>query len=83
MEIKFRLSAERGQSGAGAQNKISRGLLTICCYCKKTRNSEGCWEQVEAYVTNTSQVELTHGICPECMAVVEDEIKAFMKDGLC
>lgn len=57
-----------------AQIKILRGLLPLCCYCKKVRNDTGCWEQIEAYVTNNSHTRFSHGICPECMAkLVEDQ----------
>jgi len=58
------------------QNKILRSLLPICSYCKKTRNSEGYWEQIEEYMINNLHAELTHGICPECMVKVEDEIRS-------
>jgi hypothetical protein len=44
-----------------------RGILPICASCKKIRDDEGFWHQVEAYIGNHSQAEFTHGICPECM----------------
>lgn len=43
-----------------------RGLLPICSACKKIRNEEGGWEQVELYVRSHSEAEFSHGICPEC-----------------
>lgn len=43
-----------------------RGLLPICAACKKIRNEEGGWEQVEIYVRSRSDAEFSHGICPEC-----------------
>ena len=58
------------------QNRTLRGLVPICSYCKKTRNSDGCWEQIETYVINSARAGFTHGICPECMVKVEDEIHA-------
>jgi GAF domain-containing protein len=46
--------------------KILRGILPICSYCKKIRNDDGYWETVEAYITEHSDVDFSHGICPEC-----------------
>lgn len=42
------------------------GILPICCNCKKIRNNEGYWETLEAYFQQRSEVNFTHGICPEC-----------------
>ena len=47
--------------------KILNGLLPICASCKKIRDDEGYWTQVEEYIEKNSQVTFTHGICPECM----------------
>ena len=43
------------------------GLLPICSSCKKIRNDEGYWEQIETYIRNRSEAEFSHGICPECL----------------
>ena len=43
------------------------GLLPICAHCKKVRNDEGYWQQVEVYISNHSTAQFTHGICPECL----------------
>ncbi len=48
--------------------KTLSGLLPICSNCKKIRNDEGYWEQVEAYIVKHSGAQFTHSICPECMA---------------
>ncbi len=42
------------------------GLLPICSYCKKIRNDKGYWEQVEQYIEEHSDVDFSHGICPDC-----------------
>jgi glucose-6-phosphate-specific signal transduction histidine kinase len=42
------------------------GLLSICAWCKKVRNEEGSWVEVENYVAEHSNATWTHGICPEC-----------------
>jgi hypothetical protein len=57
-----------------AQVKTLRGLVSVCCYCKKVCNGKGCWEQIEAYVANNSHARFSHGICPECVAKLYAEI---------
>ena len=42
------------------------GLLPICSSCKKIRNDNGYWEQIESYIRDHSQAEFSHGICPDC-----------------
>ena len=49
-----------------AQVKMLNGLLPICASCKKIRDDQGYWTQVEVYLMAHSQAEFTHGICPEC-----------------
>jgi DNA-binding response OmpR family regulator len=50
-----------------ASIKTLRGLIPICCHCKKVRDDRGFWQQVEAYVAEHSSAQFSHGICPECM----------------
>jgi hypothetical protein len=51
-----------------------QGLLPICSACKRIRSDEGdpgdqeSWVQLETYLTNRTQAEFSHGMCPECMA---------------
>ena len=42
-------------------------LLPICAWCKKIRNDEGYWQQIEAFFADHSKTRFTHGICPECV----------------
>lgn len=56
--------------------KTLRGLLPICAYCKKIRNDQGYWEQVETYIKSHSLADFTHGICPDCMKKLENELKS-------
>ncbi len=46
--------------------KILQGLLPICSMCKKIRDGEGYWSQIEAYIGNHSEAEFSHGFCAEC-----------------
>lgn len=43
-----------------------RGLIPICAYCRKIRQEQGLWEQMEAYISAHSHALFTHTICPEC-----------------
>jgi two-component system CheB/CheR fusion protein len=51
-----------------ALSKVKKlaGMLPICANCKKIRNDKGYWEQIEAYISDHSEAEFSHGICPEC-----------------
>jgi hypothetical protein len=46
--------------------KILRGFLPICSVCKKIRDDQGYWNQIESYIRDHSEAEFSHGICPEC-----------------
>ncbi len=46
--------------------KQLRGLLPMCAYCKKIRVDNSYWQQVESYVSEHSDAQFSHGICPEC-----------------
>jgi len=50
--------------------KKLRGILPICANCKKIRDDKGYWTQVEIYITNHSETEFSHGICPDCAAKI-------------
>lgn len=42
------------------------GLLPICMTCKKIRDDQGYWNQLEGYISNHSDVLFSHSYCPEC-----------------
>jgi PAS domain S-box-containing protein len=46
--------------------KALEGLLSICSYCKKIRDDNGHWSQVEDYIRKHSEAEFSHGLCPDC-----------------
>ncbi|NQU04489.1 MAG: hypothetical protein HQ568_00240 [Calditrichaeota bacterium] len=46
--------------------RILEGLIPICANCKRIRDDEGVYHQIEEYITNHSEVKFTHGICAEC-----------------
>ena len=51
---------------AHSRIKILNGLLPICSNCKKIRNDQGYWGQVESYIEVHSEAQFSHGICPDC-----------------
>jgi GAF domain-containing protein len=55
------------------QVKTLQGLLPICAWCKRIRDDEGYWDQVEAYFHKSTGAEFTHGICPQCLEKVHAE----------
>jgi PAS domain S-box-containing protein len=50
-----------------------RGIVPICSYCKKIRDDDGYWSQVERYVSDHTEAKFSHGICPACF---EKEMKS-------
>jgi PAS domain S-box-containing protein len=50
------------------------GILPICASCKRIRNEEGKWEQVETYVHEHSEARFSHGLCPECARKLYPEL---------
>ena len=62
---------ERKQNEIRLQQAVNeirtlQGILPICSYCKKIRNDEGSWEQLESYIMHHSEAEFSHGLCNEC-----------------
>jgi phosphoserine phosphatase RsbU/P len=43
-----------------------QGLLPICTYCKKVRDDQNYWQQVESFVADRSAIHFSHCICPDC-----------------
>jgi len=54
--------------------KTLKGIIPICCYCKKIRNDTGAWDQMEAYISAHSEAQFSHGACPECFKKVMEEL---------
>ncbi len=51
------------------------GLLPICSSCKKIRDDKGYWNQIERYIAEHSEVQFSHGICPECVRKLYPQYK--------
>ncbi len=46
--------------------KTLKGLLPICASCKKIRDDQGYWNQIESYICDHSDADFSHSICPDC-----------------
>lgn len=55
--------------------KTLKGLIPVCAWCKKARNDQGYWDNLENYVREHSDADFTHGICPECLKKEEAELE--------
>lgn len=53
---------------------LLRGLLPICATCKKVRDDNGYWSQIESYISQHSEAQFSHGICPACAKKLYPEI---------
>jgi K+-sensing histidine kinase KdpD len=47
--------------------KTLRGLVPICAGCKKIRDDQGYWVEVERYIQERTEAHFTHGMCRECL----------------
>jgi response regulator RpfG family c-di-GMP phosphodiesterase len=59
---------------AFSQVKQLQGMLPICSYCKKIRNDQNYWQRVEGYISDHTNVEFSHGICPDCSVRVKEDM---------
>lgn len=64
---------------AVANIKTLSGLLPICSYCKKIRDDNGYWKQLESYITAHSEALFSHGMCPECAEKAFKELEEWKK----
>jgi len=51
-----------------ADVKLLSGLVPICANCKKIRDDQGYWTQIESYIQDRSDAKFSHSICPDCAA---------------
>lgn len=47
--------------------KLLSGFIPICASCKQIRDDQGYWLQIEAYISQHSEAQFSHGICPACI----------------
>ena len=53
------------------------GLLPICANCKKIRDDQGYWKQLEAYIQDHSEAEFSHSICPDCAKTLYPDLDIY------
>jgi len=54
--------------------KVLGGMLPICASCKKIRDDQGYWSQIESYIRDHSEAEFSHGICPDCAKIIYPDL---------
>lgn len=60
-----------------AKIKVLSGIIPICMMCKKIRNDQGYWKQLEVYISEHSDALFSHGLCHECGEKQLKEFEAF------
>jgi exonuclease VII small subunit len=50
-----------------------QGILPMCSCCKKIRNDDGYWDRVENFITEHTEAQFSHGICPDCIKELYSE----------
>jgi hypothetical protein len=58
-----------------ANIKSLEAFLPICARCKRIRNQQGEWQQLEAYIGQHSNTQFSHGYCPECAGKLMEEAR--------
>lgn len=53
-----------------------KGILPLCSFCKRVRDKNGTWHEVDQYIHNHSQADVSHSICPECFRVHYSDISS-------
>lgn len=59
--------------------KTLKGLIPICAWCKKIRDDSGYWQEIEAYLSQHSDADFTHGMCPGCVQKTYSDFDALMQ----
>ncbi len=81
LELKRRndlIKEQRDQLEAAlARVKMLEGIIPICMYCKKIRDEQNSWHQLETYISGHSEALFSHGMCPECAS---EQMKQFKKN---
>jgi sigma-B regulation protein RsbU (phosphoserine phosphatase) len=79
IELQMKLADRVGQlQQALEQVKRLQGIIPICGYCKKIRDDQDYWQNVDSYIATHSEAEFSHGVCPACFAnIVEPQMESF------
>jgi DNA-binding response OmpR family regulator len=55
-------------------------LMPICSYCKKIRDDQNYWQQIEGYINERTGSEFSHSVCPDCYTrVIVPELESLRR----
>jgi DNA-binding response OmpR family regulator len=79
-ELVNRLRVAERILGFTTQIRQLKSLLPICAYCRKIRDDQNYWQQIESYIHQHTGSDFSHSICPECYeTVVKPELAALVQ----
>lgn len=55
--------------------KRLEGIISICMHCKKIRDDNDTWQQLEKYIVEHTDAQFTHGLCPNCFEEEMDRLR--------
>jgi len=69
VQVSRKRLAQKNAELQTAFNEIKRlrGMIPICSSCQNIRDDSGYWHEVAAYISDHSEAEFTHSLCPYCM----------------
>ncbi len=76
--VKERNRLSRELAEANASIRTLKGLLPICSGCKKIRDDQGYWSEIESYVCTHTDTTFSHGFCPDCLARWEADAEKWL-----
>lgn len=80
-KMKILNRSNRDLEKALAEVKTLSGLLPICSTCKKIRDDKGYWNQIETYISNHSEADFSHSVCPECAKKLYPDMDIYDDNG--
>jgi len=73
-ELLARIHTHVALKRAREEIQTLRGILPVCAHCKKVRENHGEWISLENFICDHTEAELSHGMCPDCVAELYPEI---------
>lgn len=61
-----------------SQIRTLRGLLPICAVCKRIKDEDNHWDNIESYLVRNTHAEFTHDICPDCIRALYPKYSSFL-----
>jgi CheY-like chemotaxis protein len=65
-----------------ANFKLIAGILPICAYCKKVKDHEGVWNQMDTYIMHQTTAFFAHGLCPDCFEKIVGQMEVLERQSL-